>query len=497
MAGPSWLVDSKRIATKIKSASGFSDAGGVKWKSNPTRACPSCQHVIDNSDVTHEWPGLPKGVKFDPSDQEIIWHLIAKSGEGKLKPHPFIDEFIPTVNEDDGICYVHPRKLPGVKQDGSVSHFFHRAIKAYNTGTRKRRKIQGDDCDVRWHKTGRTKPVILDGVQRGCKKIMVLYMSVVRGSKAEKTNWVMHQYHLGTEEDEKEGEYVISKVFYQVKQGDKTDPDIAESNDAIIAKVDPLTPKSVTPDPPRSERRHSDFEPGLETAYTEPFAQQPENGCVEDLLLSYCEKQPENDYMEDLLLSDCEKQPENEHEEVALLSEREKQPENEHEEVALLSECEKQPENEYKEDVLLSQCEKQPENEYYEQQHKAVNQLGEKSGNNENDAPEDSKWWDSESQNFLDSQQLAEGLSLCDDLLQSQSPNRGAQVNDQPQEEKPKLADYAQLGPENLKKDLEECQNLKYDPANIYLDTPPDFRLSQLEFGSQDSFLAWGGKVAD
>ena len=51
LCSPSWLVDSKRIATKIKSASGFSDAGGVKWKSNPTRACPSCQHVIDNSDV--------------------------------------------------------------------------------------------------------------------------------------------------------------------------------------------------------------------------------------------------------------------------------------------------------------------------------------------------------------------------------------------------------------------------------------------------------------
>lgn len=52
-------------------------------------------------------------MKFDPSDQEIIWHLLAKVGEGELKPHPFINEFIPTVEEDDGICYVHPCKLPG------------------------------------------------------------------------------------------------------------------------------------------------------------------------------------------------------------------------------------------------------------------------------------------------------------------------------------------------------------------------------------------------
>lgn len=166
--------------------------------------------------------------------------------------------------------------LLGVKQDGSVSHFFHRAIKAYNTGTRKRRKIHGDDCgDVRWHKTGRTKPVILDGVQRGCKKIMVLYMSAVGGGKPEKTYWVMHQYHLGTEEDEKDGEYVISKIFFQqhqVKQGDKADQDIAESVDAIITKVDP-----VTPEPPCSGQRHSDFELGQDNTVTCPAPLAPVN----------------------------------------------------------------------------------------------------------------------------------------------------------------------------------------------------------------------------
>lgn len=144
-----------------------------------------------------------------------------------------------------------------------MSHFFHRAIKAYSTGTRKRRKIHGDDSgDVRWHKTGRTKPVLLDGVQRGCKKIMVLYISPVRGGKSEKTNWVMHQYHLGTGEDEKEGEYVISKVFYQqqvTKQIDKGEEEISEAIHTTLVKVDPVTPKSVTPEP-RLERRSSNCE---------------------------------------------------------------------------------------------------------------------------------------------------------------------------------------------------------------------------------------------
>lgn len=56
-------------------------------------------------------------MKFDPSDQELLWHLLAKVGKGDPKPHPFIDEFIPTLEEDDGICYAHPQKLPGHCED--------------------------------------------------------------------------------------------------------------------------------------------------------------------------------------------------------------------------------------------------------------------------------------------------------------------------------------------------------------------------------------------
>ncbi|NP_001348999.2 uncharacterized protein LOC100280252 [Zea mays] len=233
MTGTTWIIDSQRFATKIKNASGSLDPSKQKWIGNPSKECPKCSHVIDNSDVVHQWPGLPKGVKFDPSDQELIWHLMAKHGKSGIKPHPFIDEFIPTVEEDEGICYTHPQKLPGVKQNGSVSHFFHRTFKAYNTGTRKRRRINTDDADVRWHKTGKTKPVLVDGKHLGCKKIMVLYISPLKGGKAEKTNWVIHQYHLGTGEDERDGEYVVSKLFFQqqFKPGDKNAQELTTSDD--------------------------------------------------------------------------------------------------------------------------------------------------------------------------------------------------------------------------------------------------------------------------
>lgn len=87
---------------------------------------------------------------------------------------------------------------------------------------------------MRWHKTGKTKPVSIDGKHIGCKKIMVLYMSISKGGKPEKTNWVMHQYHLGTDEDEKDGEYVVSKLFYQ-QQAQKTGEKIAQ--DVVGADV--------------------------------------------------------------------------------------------------------------------------------------------------------------------------------------------------------------------------------------------------------------------
>lgn len=98
---------------------------------------------------------------------------------------------------------------------------------------------------------------------------------------------------------------------------------------------------------------------------------------------------------------------------------------------------------------------------------------------NENYAGEDENGWDSASQYLLDSQQLVEAMSLCDELLRSQSPNRNG-VENREIVGKACLSDYARLGTENFKRDLEECQALVLDPANIETDTPPDFRLSQL-----------------
>ncbi|GMH05474.1 hypothetical protein Nepgr_007314 [Nepenthes gracilis] len=183
--------------------------------------CPSCGHLIPLQDQAgvHDLQGLPAGVKFDPTDQEILEHLEAKVQADPRKLHPLTDEFIPTLESENGICYTHPEKLPGVSKDGLIRHFFHRPSKAYTTGTRKKRKVHTDEegGETRWHKTGKTRPVLINGVVKGFKKILVLYTNYGRQKKPEKTNWVMHQYHLGDNEEEKDGDLVVSKVFYQTQ----------------------------------------------------------------------------------------------------------------------------------------------------------------------------------------------------------------------------------------------------------------------------------------
>lgn len=186
-----------------------------------TIVCPSCGHCMEIHDKAglNDLPGLPAGVRFDPNDQEILEHLEAKVLSNIHKLHPLIDEFIPTLEGENGICYTHPEKLPGVSKDGLIRHFFHRPSKAYTTGTRKRRKVNTDEDggETRWHKTGKTRPVLAGKEVKGFKKILVLYTNYGRQRKPEKTSWVMHQYHLGNDEEEKDGELVVSKVFYQTQ----------------------------------------------------------------------------------------------------------------------------------------------------------------------------------------------------------------------------------------------------------------------------------------
>ena len=56
---------------------------------------------------------MPAGVKFDPTDQELIEHLEAKVSVDSARFQSLIDLFIPTIDNAHGICYTQPEKLRG------------------------------------------------------------------------------------------------------------------------------------------------------------------------------------------------------------------------------------------------------------------------------------------------------------------------------------------------------------------------------------------------
>ena len=71
-----------------------------------------------------------------------------------------------------------------------------------------------------WHNTGNTLPVMVNGRQTGSKKVLVLHTN--KNFDQQKTNWVMHKYHLGDLEQEKERELVLCKIFYRTNTRART-----------------------------------------------------------------------------------------------------------------------------------------------------------------------------------------------------------------------------------------------------------------------------------
>ncbi|XBI92850.1 hypothetical protein VPH35_029824 [Triticum aestivum] len=222
--------------------------------------CPNCKYCIDNSDVLSQWPGLPTGVKFDPTDLELLEHLEGKVG--RAPSHVLIDDFIPTIEEAEESA-IHIQKISLIHDsyfrlmDRRNNHFFHKISNAYDVGQRKRRKISNSDhavCDVhfRWQKTGKSKHILdNNGLIKGWKKILVLCMRSRKDGitlNKEKTNWTIHQYHLGVDQDEKHGELVVSKVFYQSKKpGQPVMCPVNEESDPFAREIDPTTPMTYPP----------------------------------------------------------------------------------------------------------------------------------------------------------------------------------------------------------------------------------------------------------
>uniref|UniRef100_A0A0D3B149 NAC domain-containing protein n=1 Tax=Brassica oleracea var. oleracea TaxID=109376 RepID=A0A0D3B149_BRAOL len=103
-----WIVDGPWIVKNVKNVSVSSDLQIEDCGAYIN--CPNCGYRNDNRNVLTPWPGLPKGVKFQPTDEEVIEHLEAKCGIDGSKLDPFIQDFFLSV---DDINYTHPQNLRG------------------------------------------------------------------------------------------------------------------------------------------------------------------------------------------------------------------------------------------------------------------------------------------------------------------------------------------------------------------------------------------------
>ncbi|KAG2542450.1 uncharacterized protein LOC120692056 isoform X2 [Panicum virgatum] len=160
---------------------------------------------FDGASLQQSWPGLPRGVEFNPSDGDLLWHLAAEVGNGQAERHPFINKFITSVDDDRGFSYTHPRDIPGVRQDGHAAYFFHRRFESYSN--------EGD-ANISWKKVGTSRSIFLDGTLQGCKEVFVLYADTMSDKGSQQTDWRLHQYHIrNTVKDEEE--LVLSKIFFE------------------------------------------------------------------------------------------------------------------------------------------------------------------------------------------------------------------------------------------------------------------------------------------
>nr|BAK03658.1 predicted protein [Hordeum vulgare subsp. vulgare] len=185
------------------------------------------------------WPGLPRGVQFNPSDSDLLWHLAAEMGNGLAHRHPFISEFIKSGDEGARFGCTHPRDMPGMRQDGNALYFFHRKVSLHNNE---------NDKDISWQKSGPSRSIILDGGLQGYKEIFTLY--AFKNSR-QRTDWELHRYGIKNTM-EGEGELVLSKVFYKSQKG--------HCEWAAKALVQSAQDNFVTDDESREEKEDTQLE---------------------------------------------------------------------------------------------------------------------------------------------------------------------------------------------------------------------------------------------
>ncbi|CAN1174558.1 NAC domain-containing protein 26 [Linum perenne] len=148
---------------------------------------------------------VPPGFRFHPTDEELVDYYLRKKIASKQ-----ID--LDVIIEVD-LYKIEPWDLQELckigKEEQSEWYFFSHKDKKYPTGTRTNRATKVGF----WKATGRDKSIYCRQSLVGMRKTLVYYKG--RAPNGQKSDWIMHEYRLETNENgapQEEG-WVVCRVF--------------------------------------------------------------------------------------------------------------------------------------------------------------------------------------------------------------------------------------------------------------------------------------------
>ncbi|KAL5064355.1 hypothetical protein RYX36_026092 [Vicia faba] len=148
---------------------------------------------------------VPPGFRFHPTDEELVDYYLRKKVSSKK-----IDL---DVIKDVDLYKIEPWDLQELCKIGSDEqndwYFFSHKDKKYPTGTRTNRATKAGF----WKATGRDKAIYSKQFLVGMRKTLVFYKG--RAPNGQKSDWIMHEYRLETNQNgtsQEEG-WVVCRVF--------------------------------------------------------------------------------------------------------------------------------------------------------------------------------------------------------------------------------------------------------------------------------------------
>ncbi|GLU20931.1 hypothetical protein SLE2022_371040 [Rubroshorea leprosula] len=148
---------------------------------------------------------VPPGFRFHPTDEELVDYYLRKKVTSRRIE---VD-----VIKDVDLYKIEPWDLQEICRIGTDEqnewYFFSHKDKKYPTGTRTNRATAAGF----WKATGRDKAIYSKHDLIGMRKTLVFYKG--RAPNGQKSDWIMHEYRLETDENgtpQEEG-WVVCRVF--------------------------------------------------------------------------------------------------------------------------------------------------------------------------------------------------------------------------------------------------------------------------------------------